>query len=34
MQKKFEFLAEKGVPLEQVLFATEAQIDALVKEVA
>ncbi len=34
MQKKLEFLAEKGVGIEQVLFASEAQIDALVKEVA
>lgn len=33
-QKKLEFLAEKGAPIEQALFATEAQLDALIKEYA
>jgi hypothetical protein len=33
-QKKLEFLAQKNIPMEKVLFATEAQLDALIKEYA
>ena len=33
-QAKMEFLAEKNVPVERVIFATEAQLDALIKEYA
>lgn len=33
-QKKLEFLATKNIPMEKVLFATEAQLDALIKEYA